>query len=129
MEVGKELRVHEVAQVVAGQRRVVVQLAVLALWRGPRFPAVGFVEDVAVFLPVQRGLVGPVLLQPVQIFEEQQPRSLLRVIQLTGATGLLAEDGVDVFEGLLEHNGRGEWRKPMNQSRTLPEIPKKLRAE
>ena len=34
-------------------RRVVVELAVLALGRGPGFPAVGLVEDVGVFLAVQ----------------------------------------------------------------------------
>jgi hypothetical protein len=52
LEVGKELLVDEVAEVVAGQGFVVVERAVLALGRGPRFPAVGLVEDVAVLLPL-----------------------------------------------------------------------------
>ena len=46
VQVGEELLVDEVAQVVAGQGLVVVELAVLALGRGPAFPAVGLVEDV-----------------------------------------------------------------------------------
>ena len=82
---------------------VVVELAVLVLGRGPGFPAIGLVEDVGVFLPVQRGLVGPVLFQPVEVFQEQQPGGLLGVVQLGGASGLFPEDIVDVLEGLFEH--------------------------
>jgi hypothetical protein len=82
----------------------VVELAVLALGRGPAFPAVGLVEDVAILLPLQRGLIGEVLLQSVEVFQEQQPRRLLRVIQLGGAARLFPEDVVDVFEGLFEHS-------------------------
>ncbi len=59
VQVGKELLIDEVAQVVAGQGLVVVELAVLALGRGPAFPAVGLVEDVGVLLPLQRGLHRP----------------------------------------------------------------------
>jgi hypothetical protein len=51
VQVRKELVVDEVAEVVAGQRLVVIERAVLALWRGPAFPAVRLVEDVAVLLP------------------------------------------------------------------------------
>ena len=59
VQVGEELLVDEVAQVVAGHRLVVVELAVLALGRGPAFPAIRLVEDVGVFLPLQRGLRRP----------------------------------------------------------------------
>jgi hypothetical protein len=41
VQIGKQLAVHEVAQVVAGQCLVVVELAVRILGRGPAFPAVG----------------------------------------------------------------------------------------
>ena len=110
MQVGKELLIDEVAEVVAGQGLVVVELAVLALGRGPAFPAVGFVEDVGVFLAVQRGLIGAVLLQPVEVFQEQQPGGLLGVVQFGGAAGLFPENVVDVFEGLFEHGLLGQFR-------------------
>ena len=103
VQVGEELLVDEVAEVVAGQGLVVVDLAVLALRRGPAFPAVGLVEDVGVFLPVQRGFVGPVLLQPVEVFQEQQPGGLLGVVEFGRAAGLFPEHVVDVLEGLFKH--------------------------
>ena len=40
-----------------------IELAVLALGRGPAFPAVGLIEDEAVFLPLQAGLDRLVLLR------------------------------------------------------------------
>ena len=103
VQVGKELLIDEVAEVVAGQGRVVVELAVLALGRGPGFPAVGFVEDVGVRLPLQCGLIGAVLLQPIEVFQEEEPGGLLRVIQFRRASRLFPEDVVDIFEGLFEH--------------------------
>ncbi len=103
--------VDEIAEVVAGQRLVVVELAVLALWRGPRFPAIGLVENVGVFLAVKLGFVGLVLLEPVEIFQEQQPRGLLGVIELGGAPGLLPEDVVDVPEGLFKHASTAPLRR------------------
>jgi hypothetical protein len=102
VQVGKELQVDEVAQVVAGHGVVVVRLAVLAPGGGPRLPAIGPVEDEGVLLAFQRGFVGLVLLQPVQIFEEEEPRGLLGVIQLGGAAGRFPEDVVDVLEGLFK---------------------------
>ena len=81
-----------------------VELAVLAFGRGPVLPAIGLVEDVGVFLALQLGFVGLVLLQPVEIFQEQQPRGLLGVVQLGGAARLFAQNIVDVFEGLFEHS-------------------------
>ena len=80
-----------------------VELAVLALGCGPAFPSVRLVKDVSVFLAIQRGLGGLVLLKIVEIFEEQQPGSLLRVIELSRAASFFAKDVVDVFEGLFEH--------------------------
>jgi hypothetical protein len=68
LEIGGELLIDEVAQVVAGQDLVVAELAVLALGRGPGFPAVGFVEDVSVFLAVQCGLIGRSCSSPSRYF-------------------------------------------------------------
>jgi hypothetical protein len=63
VQVGDELLIDEVAEVVAGLGGIVIKLAVLALGRGPAFPAVGFVENEGVLFAVQRGFVGFVLLQ------------------------------------------------------------------
>jgi len=41
--------------------------------------------------------------QSAPVFEEEEPRGLFRVIEFAGATGILPEDVVDVFEGLFEH--------------------------
>ena len=46
------------------------------------------------------------LLEGLQIFQEEEPGSLLGVVQLGGATGLFAEDVVDVLEDLFKH---GRW--------------------
>ena len=103
VQVGEELRVDEVAEVVAGQGLVVVELAVLVLGCGPALPSVGLVEDVAVFLAFERRLGALVLLEVVEVFQEQQPGGLLRVIELGGAPGFLPEDVIDILEGLFEH--------------------------
>jgi len=63
---------------------------------------VGLVEHEGVLLARKLRLVRPILLQPVEVFQEQQPRGLLGVVQLGGAAGLLAKDIVDVLERLLE---------------------------
>ena len=80
-----------------------VNLAVLALGRSPRIPAVGSVEDVGVFLAVERGFGGLVVFEGIEVFQEEQPRGLLGVVEFAGATGIFPEDIVDVFEGLFEH--------------------------
>lgn len=103
VQVGEELAVDELDEIVAGLGGIVVDLAVFALGRGPRFPAVGFVEDVGVFLAVQGGFGGFVVFQGVKVFQEEQPRSLLGVIEFAGAAGVFPEHVVDVFEGLFEH--------------------------
>jgi hypothetical protein len=45
-----------------------------------------------VFLPFQRGLGALVLLKIVEVFQEQQPRSLLGVVELGGAARLLSRE-------------------------------------
>ena len=55
------------------------------------------------FFPSSAASVGLVLLQPVEVFQEQQPGGLLGVVQFGGAAGLFPEDVVDVFEGLFKH--------------------------
>ena len=86
-----------------------VNLAILALELGLANPAVWFVEDVSVFLPLQLRLRRLVLLQAVELFQEQEPGGLFRVIQLGGAVSLFPENVVDVLEGLFEH-GRGAFK-------------------
>jgi hypothetical protein len=98
VQVGKQLAVDEVAQVVAGQRLVVVELAVFTFGRGPAFPAVVFVQDEAVAFALQLAASsGLVLLQPVEVLEEQQPGGLLGVVQLGGAAGFFPEYVVDIL--------------------------------
>jgi len=106
VEIGEELAVDEIAKVIAGHGGVVVKLAVLALGRSPGFPAVRLVQDKAVLLAIQLGFVRPVRFQCVQVFQEQQPGSLLSVIQLRCAASLLAEHVVNILEGLFKHRAR-----------------------
>src|SRR6267378_4717989 len=101
VQLGKELAVDEVAQIITGLRLVVVKLAVLALGRGPFLPAVGLIENEGILLPLQRGFISFVLLQRIQIFQEKQPRGLLGVVQLAGTSSFFPENVVDVLEGLL----------------------------
>jgi len=51
----------------------VIELAVFTFGRSPGFPAVRFVENVAVFLAVERRFIGAILFQAVEVFQEQQP--------------------------------------------------------
>jgi hypothetical protein len=80
-----------------------IELPVLPFRRGPCFPSVGFVEDEGVFLALQLGIHRFVLRQPVQVFQEQEPRGLLRVVQLGSAASFLSKNVVDIFEGLFKH--------------------------
>ena len=68
VEIGKELLVDEIEKVIAAQRGVVVNLAVLALRRSPRFPAVGLVEDVGIALALQCRFGGLVALECIEVF-------------------------------------------------------------
>ena len=103
-QVGEELVVDEGDQVRAVHRGLVVEPAVAALGGGPGVPAVGLVEDVRVGAAGQRGLGGFVLFKPVEVFEEEEPGGLLRVVEFRGAPGLLAEGVVEILENLLEHD-------------------------
>jgi|GEM_PF-686144 len=102
VQVGEELAVDEGDEVVAGEGGVVVDLAVL-FRRSPSLPAVGGIEDVGVFLAVEGGFGGLVVLEGVEVFQEEEPGGLLGVIEFAGAAGVFPEDVVDVFEGLFEH--------------------------
>jgi hypothetical protein len=45
-----------------------VHLAVFALRRSPRFPALGLVEDVVIALALQRRLGGLIVLESIEVF-------------------------------------------------------------
>ena len=120
VQVGKELLIDEIAQVVAGHGLVVVDLAVLALGRGPGFPAVGLVEDEGVFLAFQRGLVGLVLLQAVEVFQEQEPGGLLGVVEFGGATGLLPETSSMFLKACSNIYVFGSYRRGQIHNKTTP---------
>lgn len=48
------------------------------------------------------------MFEGVEVFQEEQPRGLLGVVEFAGATGVFPEDVVNVFEGLFEHWELGE---------------------
>ena len=110
VQVGDQLVVDEVPEVITGLRLVVVDLAIFVLRRRPHIPAVLLLEDVLVFFPLHRGFVGFVLLQAVEILQEQQPGSLLDVVQFGRATGLFPEHIVDILECLFKHGFPSESR-------------------
>ena len=111
VQVGEELSVDEITQVVAGLGFVVVDLAVFVLRGGPAFPAVGLVEDEAVFLAVELGFVGFILFEAVEIFQKKKPGSLFGVVEFARTTGLFPENVVDILEGLFKHGlGNFDWR-------------------
>ena len=103
VQVGEEFLVDEVAEVVADQTLVVVELAGFGFGRGPGSPAVRLVEDGGVGLASQGGFGGFLLLQGIKVFQKEQPGSLLGVVELGGASGFFPENVIDVFEGLFEH--------------------------
>ena len=106
MQVGEELLVDEVAEVVADEALVVVELPGFGFGRGPGSPAVGLIENGGVGLASEGGFGGFLLLQGVEVFQEEQPGSLLGVVELGGASGFFTKDIVDVAEGLFEHKDR-----------------------
>jgi len=61
------------------------------------------VDDERIGLAGQLGGHGLFLLQIVEIFEEQYPGGLLRIVELGGAARLFPEDVIDILEDLLEH--------------------------
>ncbi len=106
VEIRKELRVHEVAQVVAGEGGIVVELTVFAFRCGPALPAIRLLEDEAVFLAVQLRFDRFILLKRIEIFQEEEPGRLLDVVEFGGAAGFFPEDVIDIAESLLEHGLR-----------------------
>ena len=55
--------------------------------------------------PLEPGFHGFGLLPGVEVFQEEESGSLPGVVQFAGSAGVLVEDIVNVFEGLLEHAG------------------------
>jgi hypothetical protein len=70
LQVREQLRIHEVAQVVAGEGGVVIQLTAGVLRRRPAAPAVGLFENGRIAAALQSGHGGPVVFEPVEILEE-----------------------------------------------------------
>jgi hypothetical protein len=105
VQIGEELGVDELAQIVAGPGLVVIELAIRVFRRRPAFPTIVGIKDEGILLPFQSGFGGLVLFEAVEILQEQQPGSLLGVVEFGGAAGLFPEDVVDILEGLFEHAG------------------------
>ena len=103
MQVGEEFSIDEGDQVIAGQRFVVVDLAVFVLGGGPAIPAIGFVEDMVVFFPFELGFGRLVVFEGVEVLEEEEPGSLFGVIEFARAPRVFPEHVVDIFEGKFEH--------------------------
>ena len=103
MQIREKPLIDEITEVVTRQSRVVVEFAIPAFWGGPGLPSIRFFENVGVSFPVQFGFGSFVLLESIEVFEEKQPRRLLRVIQFRRATSLFPENVVDIFKGLLKH--------------------------
>jgi hypothetical protein len=103
LEVGKEVDVHEIDEVIAGEGDIVVDLARLVLGSGPGGSLMGLIEDELVCLPDELALLRSLLLEVVEVFQEEEPGGLLGVVQFRRAPGLFPEDVIKVFEGLFEH--------------------------
>ena len=56
-----------------------------------------------VVVAMQGRLGCPIPLKAIEILEEEEPRALLGVVELTGTTRIFPEDVVDIFEGLFEY--------------------------
>ena len=131
VQLGEELEVDEVAEIVADQALVVVELSGFGLGRGPGSPAVRLVEDGGVDLASQGGFGGFLLLQGVKVFQEEQPGGLLGVVEFGGAASLFTKDVIDVFEGLFEHRiackrpmrRRAPWFLPTKKGHKFPHDP------
>ncbi len=84
LEIRKQLHIHKIDQIIARHRLVMVQLPILILRRRPLLPAKLTRNDRRVTLSRQLRRILFIFLEISQIFQEQNPRSLLHVIQLTG---------------------------------------------
>jgi hypothetical protein len=103
LQVGEELLVDEVAKIIPGERLVMIQRSVLGFGRRPGEPAIGLLKDVAVFLALERSFLNLVLLEPIEVFQEQQPGGLLCVVELGRASGFFAQHVIDIAECLFKH--------------------------
>lgn len=106
-EVREKVLVYEVAEIVAVARSVVVELAVGSFWRRPGGPAIDWVEHVIESYSGKLGFNLAVFLEVVEVLEEEDPRSLLDVIELVTHARVFPEGVVDVFEGLFKIGGFG----------------------
>lgn len=79
-----------------------IELAVGIFRSSSTFPAILRIKNVVVSFAFQQGLGDFAPLQPIQILEEQQPRGLLGIVKLAGATGILVQDVVDILKSLFK---------------------------
>ena len=84
LEIRKQLHIHKIDQIIARHRLVMVQLPILILRRRPLLPAKLTRNDRRVTLSRQLRRILFIFLEINQIFQEQNPSSLLHVIRLTG---------------------------------------------
>ena len=104
-EVREQLVVHEVREVIAGERLGVVGFAILCFRGGPGVPTELLFDNPFVGLALEFGFFFALGFEVVQVLEEQDPRSLLHVIQFVAATTLFPEDVIDIVKSLLKHKG------------------------
>jgi len=81
-KVGDEALVYKVDQVGSGKSGVVIEGTGGILRSSPGGPAVLGIENGGVGLTLQSGLHGPGIIKIIQVFEKEQPRGLLDVIEL-----------------------------------------------
>ena len=103
VEVGKERLVDEVAEVIAPLERCCGRACHPCLSARPSFPSGRACRGYRCRSSLQRRLIGEVLLEAVEVFQEQQPGRLLGIVELGRASCLLPQDVVDVLEGLFKH--------------------------
>src|SRR5450756_2435140 len=80
LEVREQLLVHEVAEVVAHQRPVVVQGTGCRERHGPGVPAEALFQQKSVRLAMEDGDLCAVLFERVEVLEEEDPGGLLDVV-------------------------------------------------
>ena len=98
LEVGEQLPINELEEVITGQGGIVVDLPILPLGSSPDVPAVLPIQKVGVSLPLQFRFRGAVLLRSVEIFQEEKPGRLFNVVEFSRTPGLFPEDVVDILK-------------------------------
>ena len=88
-EVGPQLRVDEVEEVLAHEGVGMVVVALGVAWHGPCAPAVFAVDEAVVRLTGELGLELARLLHVIEILQEQYPRALLHIVESRGASRVL----------------------------------------